>query len=104
MNTRIIAIAGPLLVALSPSALRADPGDYGHMGDWFPGMGGHGVFGLFWLILLVVVVVLGVRWIGASGGAKSTPPSALEILKERYARGEIDDEEFQRRRRELERC
>ena len=36
----------------------------------------------------------------------SSPPShqdtPLEILKARYARGEIDDEEFQRRRRELE--
>ena len=45
-------------------------------------------------------------WGAVSGGASSSPPSRqdtpLEILKARYARGEIDDEEFQRRRRELE--
>ncbi len=30
------------------------------------------------------------------------PKRPVDILKERYARGEIDDEEFQRNQRELE--
>jgi len=68
------------------------------MGGW---MGG-GMW-LFWIVLIVIVVLL-LR--AVSGGASSSPPSRqdtpLEILKARYARGEIDDEEFQRRRRELE--
>ena len=58
---------------------------------------------IFWIVLIVVVVLL-VRTI--AGGRTSLPSprqdSPLDILKARYARGEIDDEEFQRRRRELE--
>ena len=58
---------------------------------------------LFWIVLIVVIVLL-VR--AFAGGGSASPPvpqdSPLDILKARYARGEIDDEEFQRRWRELE--
>jgi len=58
---------------------------------------------LFWIVLIVVIVLL-VRAFGSGGSAAppARPDSPLDILKARYARGEIDDEEFQRRRRELE--
>jgi len=58
---------------------------------------------VFWIVLIVVVVLL-VRAFG-SGSSAAPPPrqeTPLDILKARYARGEIDDAEFQRRRRELE--
>jgi putative membrane protein len=57
------------------------------------------------LVTVVVVAVLLVRWLGGSG--QSTPlhyppgRTALDILKERFARGEIDKEEFEERRRVL---
>lgn len=58
---------------------------------------------IFWILLIVVIVVL-VKAVSSSGA--STPAdhqdSPLEILKGRYARGEIVEEEFERRRRELE--
>jgi putative membrane protein len=58
---------------------------------------------LFWILLIVLVVVL-VRVL--AGGGSATAPghqdSPLEILKARYARGEIDEEEYRRRRQELE--
>jgi len=73
-------------------------GEGGGMGAWT----GGGMW-LFWIVLIVIVVLL-IR--AVSGSASSSPPSRqdtpLEILKARYARGEIDDEEFQHRRRELE--
>lgn len=56
---------------------------------------------LFWG-LVIVGIVLGIRWLlrqGKAGGSDS----ALEILRQRYARGEINREEFEARRRDLER-
>ena len=58
---------------------------------------------IFWIVLIVVVVLL-VRTV-ASGRTSLPSPreeTPLDILKARYARGDIDEEEFQRRRRELE--
>jgi putative membrane protein len=86
------------------------------MDDPMPGMGwgmGWGMgFGVLWIVLLLVIVVLLGVWLfrraserggaaGDSGGAgeKDDP---LEIAKRRYARGEIDQEEFERLERELE--
>ena len=58
---------------------------------------------LFWILLIIVVLLL-VKLMAGSGS--SPPPerqdSPLEILKKRYASGEIDDGEFAHRRRELE--
>lgn len=62
---------------------------------------------LFLILLLAVLVaaaVLLVRWLGGSGRGTTPPRSqgpALDILKERFARGEIDKEEFEERRRIL---
>lgn len=68
-------------------------------GHWF-GFGG-GFMWLFW-ILLIAAIVWAVK--AAFGGASSDKQkSVLDILKERYARGEIDQEEYERKRRDLSR-
>lgn len=79
------------------------------MHDWYTGWGGGGmgfgsVFMIVPLVLLIVVVVLLVRWAGGSRGEspRESARSAREILDERFARGEIDDEEYRRRRKLLE--
>ncbi|WP_293650406.1 SHOCT domain-containing protein [Thiolapillus sp.] len=55
----------------------------------------------FW-ILLIVIVLWGVKAAtGQDNRGKSNPKSALDILKERYARGEIDQEEFEQKKRDL---
>ncbi|HEV8641968.1 MAG TPA: DUF5676 family membrane protein [Methylomirabilota bacterium] len=54
---------------------------------------------LFWG-LAVTGIVLGVRLL-LKPGIESRPDSALEILRQRYARGEIDREEFEARKRDL---
>lgn len=70
---------------------------------WGDGWWGFGM-GLVWLVFLGVIVVgivLAVR--GSSGGAidRGLEKSALDILDERFARGEIDRDEYEERRRVL---
>jgi putative membrane protein len=74
---------------------------------WGDGWGGM-IFGPFMMILfvaaIVVLAVVALRWLGSTGhGAPQTPPgkTPLDILEERFARGEIDGEEFEERRRTL---
>ena len=68
---------------------------------------GHGLFGLLFWLVVVVAVVWAIRgtWRGPSGQGRDAGDgkNPMEILEERYARGEIDREEFERRRQDLQR-
>lgn len=101
----VLATAG---MASAQGRGEAD-GFYGHMwGDghmWGGGYGmGYGLFGglmmvLFWVILIGLIVIA-VRWWMEQGSGKRS--SALEILQERLARGEIDPKEYAERKKALE--
>jgi putative membrane protein len=73
-----------------------------HGGDWV--WGGSILMTVamvvFWA-LLITAVVLVVRYLVSSHGTGSAPDAgpgrAESLLAERYARGEIDDDEYQRR-------
>ncbi len=64
-------------------------------------MGGIWILGLIFWILVIVGLVLLIKYLWEGGGAKRTEESALEILKKRYARGEISKEEFEERKKDL---
>tara|TARA_R110002050_G_scaffold122873_1_gene241426 strand:- start:319 stop:543 length:225 start_codon:yes stop_codon:yes gene_type:complete len=68
--------------------------------------GGHG-WGMGWwwiigLIVLIAVIMIAIKSMNRDTGPTQSPgKSALDILKERYASGEIDKEEFEERKRDL---
>ncbi len=68
---------------------------------WMPMMGAGLLFmALFWVLVISGVVYL-VRWLMGQGIA-GRPESGLEVLKKRYARGEISKQEFEDMRRDLQ--
>ncbi|MEW5792419.1 SHOCT domain-containing protein [Thermithiobacillus tepidarius DSM 3134] len=69
----------------------------GHWG-WGMGFVGWILMLLFWLAVLGLAVWLIVY---LTRGQARAGPSALEILKERYARGEIDKAEYEQKRKDL---
>jgi putative membrane protein len=81
---------------------------YGHVGGaWGWGLLGPVLTLLFWGGLVLGIVLL-VRGGGLGAGGREAPPPprptedrALAILRERYARGEIDTAEYEERRRRL---
>lgn len=98
-----VVAAGSVLTGLSAAPLWAQAPeryyDYHMMGGW-----GGMLFGPLMLILTIaviaVVVVLAVRWLGSVGQPAANSP--LDILKERFARGEINREEYEERRKVLQ--
>ncbi len=77
-----------------------DGGNMMGYGAWW-GMGWL-FMALFWLAIILAVVAL-LKWLLGSSARSDEPrpKDALEILKERYARGEIGREEFQEKKRDL---
>ncbi len=84
-------------------------GMMGYDGYWQGGypmaFAGHWIlFILFWGLVITALVLL-IRYLWRGGPARPAEPAergrALSILEERYARGEIDREEFLQRKRDL---
>jgi len=90
-----------MIVALEDTyrMVLADPGEWGHMDGW-----GWGMSVVGWLLMALIAV--SVAWLVWSmtrnsesrRGRDGTP---LEVLDERYARGEIDRDEYLQRKDDL---
>lgn len=86
------------------------PGPMGYWGGFDGMMGWGGGWGivmlLFWVLVIAGVIAL-VMWLlrggvpAASSGAAGPQNRALDILKERYARGEITRDEYEAMLRDL---
>jgi putative membrane protein len=101
-----LAATAVFVAAVSPALAQGDR-------DW-PGWGfggwgfGHMAFGgitmvLVWVGIILLIVLL-VRGLGGLSAPRDTGPgrqTALEILDERYARGDISKDEYEERRRTL---
>ena len=72
-------------------------------------MGHWGGFGWLWMALWWVLIIAGivalVRWLSGRSAEDEKPATntALDLLKERYARGELDRDTYEKMRRDLER-
>jgi putative membrane protein len=114
-NTKLALIIGGtilVLVVILPTVLGAISGWGGTNWDW--GMMGPGMmgFGWGWFIPILMVVFWGlVVWgivalVRGLGGCcvpaqRDDTESALDILRKRYAKGEINREEFEAKKKEL---
>lgn len=103
------------LFPLIPIGFRQVQAGYGwHMGGgpgtmmgYGYGWGGWGiVHAVFWLVTLLAIIVIALTLVrrpgsGDADGKDTPPPTALEILDERYARGEIDREDYLQRKKDI---
>jgi putative membrane protein len=73
-----------------------------HTMPWMWGAWGIGMMVVmlaFWGVI-IVGIVLGIRWLLSVGRETKSDP-ALEVLRQRYARGDIDRDEFEAKKRDL---
>lgn len=75
-------------------------------GNGYGGFGaGDALVSIFWVIILIVVITAVIRWMRGKPvwrcHGHHGENLALDILKERYARGEIERKEFEEMRKEL---
>ena len=85
---------------------------WSNQGNGMWGMGGFGmmIMMIFFMAIIIIGAILIIRYFtaghgGLSAGQGDGPVAAerdpLEILRERYAKGEIDTQEFEERKRIL---
>lgn len=104
------ALAVATSVVTPAGAQTGDGYYYDHGMMWNGGWSGMFFGGLMMLVFfgaVIILVAFSVRWLTGMASHQShsdtgpKPDKALDILKERYARGEIGEEEFQDKKKHL---
>ncbi|MDO8592608.1 MAG: SHOCT domain-containing protein [bacterium] len=70
---------------------------YPMMGFWGGGIGM--IFMIFWWLLVIAAIILFARWLVEQ--TRHGGKTALDILKERYAKGEISKEQYEAMKKDL---
>ena len=102
--TKTVAVCGWMVPGMVWAQQRPYEWEWGtHPMWWMWGAWGIGmmlIMLLFWGAV-IVGLVLGIRWL-LRQGREQRSDSALEILRQRYTRGEITKDDFERMKRELQ--
>ena len=111
IKTFVFAAVAWLSLSALPVVAQQQRGYHGGPGMmWDDGWGGMFMWPIMMILFVggvVVLVVLAIRWLAGGGthqGGRTTPApekTPLGILEERFARGEIDKDEFEERRQVL---
>jgi len=101
-------VSGLALVILVPSFALGQERTWEWQWGMHPMMFMWGAGGLVMMLMMLMFwglviagLVLGVRWLTGQGHM-ARRDEAFEILRQRYARGEIDKQEFEARKRDLQ--
>ena len=72
-----------------------------NMNGWDMGFGGIGMI-LFWLLIIIGIGIL-TKWLagGPSGSDSPREKTVLDVVNERYVRGEINREEFEQKKHDV---
>ncbi|HET8999679.1 MAG TPA: SHOCT domain-containing protein [bacterium] len=73
---------------------------YGYGGGWGWMAAGWIMMVAFW-VLVIAGAVVAVRWMNTRGGDGRLPETPLEILRRRYAAGELTKEQFESMKRDV---
>ena len=100
ITNALVALSAALASAPALAQTAVGQPEYWHYSwSW-----GHMIFGSLMMILfwggIIVAIFLAVRW---GGGGRPSRNNAFDILHERFARGEIDQGDFEERKRLLSR-
>lgn len=107
---RILYLIGFLVTASAPAAYSHSGGMMGYGSGMMGGYGSYGIVGGLFMLVFWVAVILAVIWVIKEIFSKKNKDnsysgqrtkSATEILKERYARGEITKEQYEQMKRDI---
>ncbi len=97
-----------LVLLLGPAVAAAQERGYEWGWGMHPMWGVWGAWGIGMMLMMLVFwgvvivgIVLAIRWLASQGKASHSPDTALDILRQRYARGDISKEEFDAKKRDL---
>jgi len=102
-GTGLVAGTAFLMLSVWEAAAQRGYGGWGMGTGMMPGWSGGWLMIAFWVLVLLGLILL-IKWLllmtrrDREGYRR---PDALEILKERYARGEIDQQEFMTKKKDL---
>ena len=107
LKTALI-IGGIALGALIVLPLVLGPMFGGWSGGWgmmgpvmIGGFGGMGLMSLVWIVVLGLIIWAIVAAVSHPAESNSLPDSAIDVLQRRYARGEINKDEYEDRKKDL---